>query len=391
MQRLLYGVFLRDVAWLAITAFGGPQVHLALFLDLLVHRRRYITEQEFMELQALCNILPGPSSSQTIVAIGFKIGGPRLAYLTLLVWCLPGVMLMTLFGLLIYYVQTQNISLYFLKYVQPVAVGLVCFAAYKMVNLVLHTKTGFILATLTTILSYYIRSPWVFPVSVVVGGFLTGFMKRRQQPPEEKLPLKIRWGNFTLFWGVLIGTAILGGLTKFLFIRLFENFYRNGSFIFGGGQVLIPVLFTEFVEFKHYLTKDEFLSGFGLAQVVPGPVFSFVAFIGTLTMREYGIGWQLIGALVASAGIFLPGTFMIFFVIRFWEQLKSFRFVRASLEGIQAASTGLVVAAAIVLLEPQGMSLVNVVIVVLSFLIFWFTKIPPPVLIVLALAAGFIF
>lgn len=387
IKKIRYFIFLRDVAWLSITAFGGPQVHVAMFLDMFVKKRAYLSEKDFMELNALCQILPGPSSTQTIIALGFKIGGPSLAYLTLLVWALPSVVVMTALGVTFTYLNQRNISLEFMRFIQPMAVAVVCQAAFRIVRMVVTTKTGFVLMSLTALAAYYFRSPWVFPLVVVASGSITA-LKFREQPKEKDKKIKIEWANFILFWGVLIIAAVLGAITRLLSIRLFENFYRNGSFIYGGGQVLIPVLLTEFVRFKKYLSEDEFLSGYGLAQLIPGPVFAFTAFIGALAMRDYGIPWQILGALIASAGIFLPGTFLIFFAIRFWEQLKKFRVVKASLEGIQAGSSGLVLAAAIFLFQPQSTEVINIIIIIATFLLLNFTKISLPLLIILGLLIG---
>ncbi|TAF66030.1 MAG: chromate efflux transporter [Cytophagales bacterium] len=391
-SNISYFLFLRDVLWLACSAFGGPQVHISLFLDLLVAKRKYLNEDEFLELNALCNILPGPSSSQTIVAIGFQKGGIRLAYLTLIVWCLPSVVLMILMAIFIHFIQTQAISMHFLVYVQPVAVGFVCFSALRITQLVWGTKTTFVLIFITSIVGYYIRSPWVFPLAVIIGGLITSFLRFRNLPKEEQPPIiKINWTGFNLYWGMMVLSWLLAEITGDDFLRLFVNFYRNGSFVFGGGQVLMPVLFTEFVDFKEFLTKEEFLSGYGMAQLVPGPVFSFTAYIGALSIHEQqGTLGQIIAGVASAAGIFLPGTFLIFFVIRMWGELKKYRFIKASLEGIQAANAGLVIAAAVIFLEPQGMSWVNVSLVIGSALALTFTKISQPFLIVLALLAGII-
>lgn len=189
---------------------------------------------------------------------------------------------------------------------------------------------------------------------------------------------------------MFIGAATLGAYTQLLPVRLFENFYRNGSFVFGGGQVLTPMLYNEFVAFKHYLTREEFLSGLGLVQAVPGPVFAFASYIGALSMRDAGLSGQFWGSFISTAGIFLPGTFLIFFVYRFWEQLKRYRVVRASLEGINAASTGLTAAAAIALFEPMAPYWPSVVVVVLTIGVLLYTKIPPYVLIFIGLVAGVI-
>ncbi|GAB3825857.1 hypothetical protein GCM10028895_35970 [Pontibacter rugosus] len=189
---------------------------------------------------------------------------------------------------------------------------------------------------------------------------------------------------------MLVVAALLGAYTSSLPVRLFENFYRNGTLVFGGGQVLIPLLYSEFVDFKHYLTGEEFLSGYAIVQALPGPTFSFCSFVGNLAMRRYGIAGQFLGSFVATVGIFLPGTFLIFFVIRFWDELKKYRVVRASLEGISAVSSGMVVAAAILLYHPVPNTPLNFGIVVATFSLLMFTKIPAPILILTGLLLGFL-
>jgi len=364
-KKIRYYIFLRDVFILSISSFGGPQAHLALLLDTMVSKRKYLTEDELIELHALCQILPGPTSTQTITALGFKIGGPNLAYLTLLIWVLPAVTFMIAAAIVIATLQERSISIDFTKYIQPMAVGFVTYAAYKISSKVVHTRTAMGLMIIAAVVSYFVRNPLIFPLILLISGSVTA-MNFKTHAEESDKQIKIDWRNFILWAAVLIFFAILGGITRERTILLFENFYRNGSLIFGGGQVLIPLLYTEFVEFKSYLTSEEFLSGFGIVQALPGPVFSFSAYIGALAMRQNGIIWEIIGGLIAAAGIFLPGTFLIFFVIRFWEKLKKYRMVKASLEGINAASSGLVIAAAFILFQPieSNANVVNITILV---------------------------
>jgi len=125
IRKVRYYIFLRDILLLSLTSFGGPQAHIAMFLDVLVTKRGYLTEKELMELNALCQILPGPTSTQTITALGFKVGGPNLAYLTLLVWMMPAVSVMIGAGFIINLLTENKVSLDFLRYIQPVAVGIV--------------------------------------------------------------------------------------------------------------------------------------------------------------------------------------------------------------------------------------------------------------------------
>lgn len=389
-MSLRYYIFLKDVLLLALTAFGGPQAHISMMFRLLVEKRRYLTDQELIELNALCQILPGPTSTQTITAIGYRIGGPNLAYLTLLIWLLPAASIMAAAAIGISYLQENDISLRFLRFIQPMAVGFVAYAAYAISSKVVQTKLAVGIMVVSGILAYFFHSPWVYPLLLIAGGAITA-MRFKQHPQEKDKKLNIQWANFVLYVAVLITAAVLGGATSSLPIRLFENFYRNGSLVFGGGQVLIPLMFTEFVDFKRYLTAEEFLSGFAIVQALPGPVFSFCSFIGNLAMREHGVWGQLLGSLVATVGIFLPGTFLIFFVIRFWDELKKYRVVRASLEGISAVSSGMVVAAAIMLYRPIDNTPLNFGIVVATFALLLFTRIPAPILILTGFLLGFIF
>ncbi|MEM7107776.1 MAG: chromate efflux transporter [Bacteroidota bacterium] len=399
-KRVRYYIFLKDVFILSVSAFGGPQAHFAMFLDMLVHKRAYLSEEDLIELTALCQILPGPTSTQTITAIGYKLGGPNLAYLTLLIWMLPAVTIMTTAGIVFSNLDEKDMSIEFTRYIQPMAVGFVSYAALKMGLKVIRTKTALIIMIMSAVGSFILKSPYLFPLLLLLSGGITG-LKYNAQAIEEKDQMKVQWSNFILWALVLLSAAFIGALTKnepqLLPFRLFENFYRSGSLIFGGGQVLIPFLYTEFVQFKGYLSSEEFLSGYALMQSLPGPVFSFCAYIGSLSMRVFGVGGEIIGGFVAAFGIFLPGTFLIFFVIRFWEQLKKYRIIKASLEGINAASTGMVIAAAFLMMKPllditteNAVLIQNILIVLGTFGLLNFTKLPSPLIIIGGLIAGFL-
>jgi len=229
----------------------------------------------------------------------------------------------------------------------------------------------------------------IFPIMIIVGGCITA-IRFKEQPIQEKSRIKINWTNLLIWLFVILIAAVLWRVTGSVHLRLFDNFYRNGSMIFGGGQVLVPLLFTEFVEFKNYLSSSEFISGYALVQAIPGPVFSFSAYVGALSTRELGIGGQVLGAIMASAGIFLPGTFLIFFVIRFWEDLKKYRVVKASLEGINAVSAGMVMAATFLLFGTIEANTPNYVLMLGTAGILFFTKIPTPIIILAGLVIGVI-
>ena len=389
VRRVRYIIFLRDVFILTISAFGGPQAHLVLLLKIMVEQRRYLSEKDLIELHALCQILPGPTSTQTITAIGYRIGGPKLAFLTLLVWMLPAVSIMTAVAVTLSNLQERDISLAFTRFIQPMAVGFVAYGAYTISKKSVNSLVGVVILVVAAVVSYYVRKPFIFPLLLLVAGFITS-INYKKHSPERKDKIVIKWGNLTLWISIFLAAAIATGFTRAVPVLLFENFYRNGSLIFGGGQVLIPLLYTEFVDFKHYLTSEEFLTGYAVVQAVPGPVFSFSAYIGSLSMRSAGIGGEILGAFVASLGVFLPGTFLIFFLVRFWDALKKYRVIKASLEGILAASSGMVVAAAFLLFEPLEMNMLNISFTLGTVLLLKFTRIPAPVIILGGLLAGFL-
>lgn len=389
IRRVRYIIFLRDVLYLSLTAFGGPQAHLAMVIDMMVKKRGYIDEQGLIELYALCQILPGPTSTQTITSLGFRIGGPGLAYLTLLVWMFPAFCIMTGAALAVDFMQEMNISLDFLRFIQPMAVGIVAYSAYRISSSVISSRVGYFLMILSAFISYFLKNPFIFPVLLLAGGAVTA-SRYKKQPIEEKSGFKVNWTSIFIWLGVMFGAFVLWQLTEWAPIRIFDNFYRNGSLIFGGGQVLVPLLFTEFVEFKKYLTSEEFISGYAFVQAIPGPVFSFSSYVGALSLRDLGIGGQILGAFLATAGIFLPGTFFIFFAIRFWENLKKYRVVKASLEGINAVSSGMVMAATFLLFGSIEPTPINYFLMLGTACIIFFTKIPTPLIIIAGLLVGII-
>jgi chromate transporter len=386
-MRLKHLDFLWDVLLLACTSFGGPQVHFALFLDRLVKKRAYLTEEELFEIQALCSVLPGPTSTQMITAIGLKRGGASLAYLTLLCWITPAVLIMTLAAYGMTFLRNHSI----LHYVLPVGIGLILQAGWYMAKKVITGPMYVIILLVTLFFGIAFHSPYIFPLVLVLGGVVSSF-NYKDFPRQTKHKFVIPWANFHLYWGFLVALALLGHFTDYFPIRLFENFYRNGSLVFGGGHILAPVLYTEFVEFKQLISSDAFLTGMALSQTLPGPVFAFTSYLGVLLMKDYGLLGELAGSLIGALGIFLPGTFLIFFVFRIWGQLKQYRFIRASLAGIQAASVGLTLVAVFTFTKPLVVDaqFVSLGIVAAAFVLAEKTKIPAILLFGLALIAGIV-
>jgi len=399
VRKIRYFIFLKEIFVMSWTAFGGPQAHLALFLKVFVEKRNYLTEEALLEIYALCQMLPGPTSTQTITGIAYKIGGARLAYLTLVVWILPAVMIMTLAAILVTYLQEQQISFAFARFTQALGAGFILAAAFQIIQKIIKTKTSIVLMISSAIAAYFYHPQWFLPLLILFGGIVTTTKFKRYERVEEK-NVKIRWRNLTYFIILFIVLGALSELTRRydfgLPFRLSENFFRTGSIIFGGGQVLIPLMLTEFVYIKRLISREEFDLGYNLNQILPGPTFSFAAFIGALAMGEHFNIWgQVLGAFLAAFGVFMPGTLLIFFVIQFWDELKKYRPVRASLEGINAVSVGLVITAVVLMAEPIFSKptpdmILDVVVVIVSFVILQFTKIPPPFLVLLGLLAGFL-
>jgi chromate transporter len=268
------------------------------------------------------------------------------------------------------------------------AIGFLIFAAQKTIAKMIKTPEAILLMLLSACVSFFYSSPYIFPILLLFGGLSTSIKYKNQPKVDEDKSLHIKWSNFYLWGGVLLVAAIAGGITQYKPILLFENFYRNGSLIFGGGQVLIPYLYTEFVDFKHFLTSEEFLTGYALSQGIPGPTFSISSYIGALSMRDFGLGGFVMGGLIATAGIFLPGIFLIFFVIRFWDQLKLYRPVRAALEGINAVSCGMLIAAAYLLFEPLEANALHIVFILGTYALLQFTKVSSPVIVAVGILLG---
>jgi len=380
--------FLRDVLWFSIRAFGGPQVHVLLMRKLMVEKRRYITENELWELNALCQMLPGPTSTQTITAIGYHLGGPNLAYLTLLVWLLPACTIMITLAIAYNALVQWGVDMAFLRFMQPLAVGFVAHAGYHISRSVCKTSLSWIVMGITTVIALAFQSPYLFPLVFIAGAVATNLFSEDRFVRASFPRIRVYWGNLLLFVGVLALSAIAGSLTHLRLILLFENTYRFGSLVFGGGHVLVPMLHEQFVTYKHYLSSSAFLTGYSLAQAVPGPVFSFTSYLGALALQNWGLPAMIAGGLVCGIGIFLPGTFLIFFLFPIWQQVRQLNIVRHSLEGVNAVGAGLVVSAAIGWLPTITPSNINLACAGLVFVLLQFSRLPGWALVLLGLATG---
>lgn len=392
--------FLKDALLYTFSAFGGPQAHLAIMLRHLVYKKEYLSEKELMELNSLAQFLPGPSSSQTLAGIAYKIGGLGYAIGIYLIWVLPSSLIMLIAAYYYPFLVLVLGKAPVLHYIEYMAIGFVAYAGYSLIKKNVNNILTVSLALFSGILAILINSAIVFPILILLGGFLGSFFNAEIE--ERKLGTRLITGInlYKLFYfiGIFVLFALIGALVNrtspfSLPIRLFQNFYRNGIFIYGGGQVLIPYLYTEMVEMKHYLGAQEFLFGYGIGQAIPGPVFSFTSYVGAKTMANsgFGFGGQMAGSFLAMVGINAPGLILMLFILPFWNSLKQITRIKKALVGVNAVSVGFIMASLYLLLHQIPINLISILVILLTFLTLNFTKIPAPILILIGLIAGFIF
>jgi chromate transporter len=383
-------LFIRDVFLYTFTSFGGAQAHIAIMLKDFVDRRHYIDERELLELNALTQLLPGPSSTQTLVGIAYKVGGLWLSVLTFLIWVIPSASILCFAAIMLSFLDDKNKFIQIMRYVQPIAVGIVGYAAYVLAKSVLKSDISIWLAATAVIVTLILRNAYVFPILILLGGIISSALETTQEENQLRVNLfsKINTRKIAYYLGILLLFATLGAIINqtspfSLPIRLFENFYRNGIIIFGGGQVLIPLMFTEFVQMKHYLSGDEFLAGFALQQALPGPTFSFTSFVGAMAMKNagYTIGGQILGSIVAVLGINLPGFILVLFFVPFWNDLKKIARIKNSLSGINAVAVGFLIAAFFLMLKELPISFLSLGLIFGTFLLLNFTRVRTPLII----------
>ena len=389
MHLLRHIPFLKAVFQHSLTAFGGPQVHVGLLQHRFVTQRKDITSEELMEYNAFCQLLPGASSTQTVVLIAFKRGGFSLAWITLLIWILPATSFMASLAIVYTHFDLQPL-LKSLHLLQPMVIGFIASATYLLYQKAIRntiTLFVFIAAGLLTIIGF--KTPWTIPVVIVLAGIVTNFSNKRI-PDQGAAPKKIKWIHLHLFLFFFVAAGFLSEQStrqnweQRKVFNLFENNYRFGSFVFGGGDVLIPMMYEQYVtrpntervkESKRdvlKLDRTAFLTGSGIVRAIPGPIFSIASFTGALALAEKGIGGQIIGAIVASIGVFLPSFLIVLFFFPIWQKLKQYALFYRSLEGIYAAVVGIMLGATLYLLKDilfdlGSLSIVNIGLYLLVF------------------------
>ncbi len=389
-DRLLeWTTFLKDVFICSLGAYGGPEAHYGVFTEQMVIKKKYLTEEELVEFIALTGILPGPSSTQTIVAIGYKRGGPFLALLTMLVWAFPVLTIMTLLSFVGNFFDTINLSLDGLRYIGPMAVGFIFVAAYRIGSKVASDKITLLLLLLGGITTYFMKHPFIYPIVLLFGGAISIFTSK-EKGLWNHIKINPPWKYLLAFVMFALSGITLNFIWDNKFIQLFESFYRYGYLVIGGGQIVVPLMYSELVELKGYLTNSEFLTGFGLVQGLPGPMFSFSAYVGGMAARGGSVWTQIIGAFISGISIFLPGLLLIYFIYPIWEKIKQIKGIKISLKGISAVAGGLITVSGIILMQKSGIQIDNIIVTCLTTTLLLFKKIPAPIIVIGVLLVGFL-
>ncbi|CUB06913.1 chromate efflux transporter [Tepidiphilus thermophilus] len=367
-------VFLR----LGLTSFGGPIAHLGYFREEFVVRRGWLDEREYADLVALCQFLPGPASSQVGMALGYLRAGYGGALAAWLGFTLPSAVAMILFALgLTHYAQAVPAGV--LHGLKVAAVAVVAQAVWGMARTLCPDARRVTLMTVAACCVALAPLAWV-QVAVIAAAGVAGLalLPGRELPLPEPLPIAVRrrTGLFwlALFAALLMVLPLLAHLTENPTLTLVDAFYRAGALVFGGGHVVLPLLQAETVP-RGWVDAQTFLAGYGAAQAVPGPLFTFAAFLGAV--REIPpAGWT--GGLLALTAIFLPSFFLILGALPFWAKWRHLRHTQAALAGVNAAVVGLLLAALYqpvwtsAILRPQDFCLALVAFVAL---LFW--RVPP--------------
>lgn len=367
-------VFLR----LGCTSFGGPIAHLGYFRDEFVVRRRWLTERAYADLVALCQFLPGPSSSQVGIAIGLSRTGPLGAIAAWLGFTLPSAIAMVLFALSMV-AWTNTLPAGFLHGLKIVAVAVVAQAVWGMARsfctdwqriMIMAISAGVLLAWSNPLSQLY-----VIAAAAVIGQLI---FKRPHDADYESLPpfISRRTGAMLLaiFFTLLLCLPLFAEIWPSQAASMFDAFFRAGSLVFGGGHVVLPLLEAAVVP-SGWVQNEVFLAGYGAAQAIPGPLFTFAAFLGAVMSTPPN---GMSGAVICLVAIFVPSFLLVAGVLPFWEQLRGNRRMQAALRSVNAAVVGLLLAA---LYDPIWTSAIHQVHdfiwAALAFIALVFWKFPP--------------
>lgn len=389
-DRRTWAVFLIFLR-LGLTSFGGPIAHLGYFRDEFVTRRQWLSERSYADLVALCQFLPGPASSQVGIALGLSRSGYSGALAAWAGFTLPSAVALILFALgIASYGDTMPSGM--LHGLKVVAVAVVAQAVWGMARNLCPDIPRITIMAATTCFVLLMPSAWGQVGAIIIAAVIGLLLFKPQQGAEhDPLPISMRYraGLFwlILFFLILIGTPLLTAMFPNQILLMVGAFYRVGSLVFGGGHVVLPLLQAEIVH-SGWVSNDTFLAGYGAAQAVPGPLFTFAAFLGA-SMNQTPSGW--LGGLASLLAIFAPSFLLIFGALPFWERLRRNTRMQAAMLGINASVVGLLLAG---LYQPVWTSAIHTpqdfgfALVALVALMFW--KLPPWLVVVSSGVAGWL-
>jgi chromate transporter len=372
---------------LGLTSFGGPIAHLGYFRHEYVERRRWLDEASYADLVALCQALPGPASNQLGIAIGTRRAGMSGGIASWIGFTMPSAIALVLFGLFTASVDLSSAG--WVHGLKLAAVAVVAQAVWAMARRLTPDWPRRALAVAAAAIALLWATPFS-QVAIIAGGALVGWIALR--PPEdgrtarEPSPVPRRVGVLAVavFFGLLLGLPLLRAADG-QSVALFESFYRSGSLVFGGGHVVLPLLHASVVA-PGWVTEDQFLAGYGAAQAVPGPLFTFAAYLGTVSaIAPNGVP----GATIALAAIFLPSFLLVWGALPFWDRMRLSPGFRRALAGTNAAVVGILLAA---LYTPVWTSAVeepvDVAVAAAGLALLMTGRVPPILVVGLAALAG---
>ena len=337
--------FLFDVLLCSLSSFGGPEAHYGIFSQILVQKKKYITEETLAELIGVFSLVPGPSSTQTIMAIGYLVGGKLLALLTFMVWALPAIVIMMLVGLFFSFFQNQPIVEQLLTILPSIAVAFIFFAGWSLSKKVLNAIEPVMLFLVVAVLGFYLMplSIWTVPILLILsGGVMVLWHPSKQHVSSSGR--SISWVSLWLLLGIALVNEMLMPILTDTWFGLFHSFYRYGYSVIGGGQILIPLMIQDLVTQQTLISLPTFLSGYTIDQVIPGPLFSFAAFVGTQILAGQPLAW--LGGLMSGFSIFLPGILLVYVVMPLWQSFQRVPWMKVFLKGIRIAAASLIVVTA---------------------------------------------
>ena len=362
---------------LGLTSFGGPIAHIGYFRNIFVKQKKWLDEKTYIDFVSLCNFLPGPSSSQVGMSIGYHIKGINGSLLAWLGFTFPSAIILMFFGYTILNLE-NSISYGVLQGLKAIVVVIVLQAILGMSKNILKDYIGFIIATLTTVILIFFPSSLNQFLCLIFSGFLglVIYKNEKQSDIKKTFQLRIKLLSFLtlfLFFSLLFLLPFLSEFFNSNILDLASSFFRIGSLVFGGGHVVLPLLQEEFVS-SGMIEKDIFLAGYGAAQAIPGPLFTFSSFLGIFFKNEFNV---FLISLVCLFFIFLPSFLLVIGILPIWQELKKIDVIIRAFKGINASVIGLLVAA---FYNPIILSSLRViedlVLIIIAFIVLFFTKIP---------------